>query len=303
MLTEKDYWWKPQSCPTCETEPGIFLGNRGGKAHRSNLGVECKIWRCSSCGLIFPNPMPIPKGGITQHYSIDPDIYFKGHVDSSKNTGIRSTLEKAHDLLGRTGKLLDVGSGRGNTIKAALELGWEVTGLEPSPIFAADARRRFGVQVIESSIEDCIFSPSSFDAVILSATLEHLYTPRATITKIGELLRPGGVVFMDVPNEDSLFCTISNLYVSRRVPKTNANLSPTFPPFHVFGFNYRSLLQLLTVCGLTPVHSQFYPGRTKIEGNDGVRGFVEANLAELLIRLSRGRRFCYLFEMWAQKNT
>jgi SAM-dependent methyltransferase len=302
MLTEKDYQWQPQSCPICGAEPTIFLGDRGGKAHRNNLGVTCKIWRCATCTLIFPNPMPIPKRGLEQHYSMDPEIYFRGHEDAPKDTAMKATLNRTGKILGRTGKLLDVGSGRGHTIKAAMELGWEVTGLEPSKGFAADIRRKFGVEVIESSIEECPLPAGTFDAVILSATLEHLYTPRATIAKIATLLRPKGVVYMDVPNEDSLFCRMSNLYASRRRPKTNTNLSPTFPPFHIFGFNPDSLAKLTTACGLTPLQFRFHPGRTKVPANNGWKGYMEARSAELLMRASRGRSFCYQLELWAQRS-
>jgi len=30
------------------------------------------VWRCGRCGLIFPNPMPIPVKGLEQHHAVDP---------------------------------------------------------------------------------------------------------------------------------------------------------------------------------------------------------------------------------------
>ncbi|MEJ7710649.1 MAG: hypothetical protein WKF84_12460 [Pyrinomonadaceae bacterium] len=79
MTTTKDmYRWVPQSCPTCEIAPTKFLGRRGGSSHRQNLGVECEIWRCERCGLIFPNPMPIPINGLDQHYAVASEEYFRG---------------------------------------------------------------------------------------------------------------------------------------------------------------------------------------------------------------------------------
>ena len=72
VLSNEMYHWIPQECPTCEVPPRRFLGRRGGAAHRAGLGVESKVWRCGRCGLIFPNPMPIPVKGLEQHHAVDP---------------------------------------------------------------------------------------------------------------------------------------------------------------------------------------------------------------------------------------
>ena len=79
VLSNEMYHWIPQECPTCEVPPRRFLGRRGGAAHRAGLGVESKVWRCGRCGLIFPNPMPIPVKGLEQHHAVDPGEYFEHH--------------------------------------------------------------------------------------------------------------------------------------------------------------------------------------------------------------------------------
>src|SRR2546423_12580870 len=71
------YRWLAQACPICEVPPTRLMGRRGGAAHRENLGVECELWRCGKCRLIFPNPMRVPVGGLAQHYRVPPEDYFQ----------------------------------------------------------------------------------------------------------------------------------------------------------------------------------------------------------------------------------
>ena len=85
---EAAYRWVPQQCPICEVPPTKYPGRRGGGAHRQNSGVECKIWSCGTCGLIFPNPMPVPLGGLEQHYEVPPEEYFHHH-EERRSTWVR----------------------------------------------------------------------------------------------------------------------------------------------------------------------------------------------------------------------
>lgn len=63
------YRWTLQQCTICRVPPTVFVGRRGGPAHRDGLGIESSIWRCAECDLLFPNPMPIPVQGFQQHYA------------------------------------------------------------------------------------------------------------------------------------------------------------------------------------------------------------------------------------------
>src|ERR1700694_5036674 len=96
--SENDYLWVPQLCPICAVKPNQFLGYRGGNAHRQRLGVICAVWKCGSCGLRFPNPMPLPKRGLDQHYKLDPSNYFATHDRDAKLALAHSLLKTAAHL-------------------------------------------------------------------------------------------------------------------------------------------------------------------------------------------------------------
>lgn len=295
------YRWIPQDCPVCELPPSRLLGRRGGSAHRAGLGVVSDIWRCDRCGLVFPNPMPIPLGGVEQHYSLDADCYFEHHDRDKKYENMQLLLKRASELTGGKGKLLDVGTGRGELLKAARDAGWQCVGIEPSPSFSEYANSFSGTEVRCTPIEECDFQSSSFDAVILAAVLEHLYNPDETIREISRILRPGGALFLDVPNEQGLYFQVGNLYQKFCRRDWVVNLSPTFPPFHVFGFGPKSLRALLAKHGMHPTDWHVYGGRSVLASRGQVRGVIEVLASRAISTISNIGSLGTYIETWAIK--
>ena len=296
------YRWVEQACPICERPATKFVGTRGGAAHRAGLGVECQVWQCHSCGLIFPNPMPLPVGGIEQHYALEPGDYFRNHEETGKVASAKQMLREAARLAGGTGRLLDIGAGRGELLAAARALGWEAVGIEPSPTFAEHAAKFSGAEVRPDPVERCNFPADSFDAVILSAVLEHLYNPDETIREVARILRRGGVLFVDVPNETGLYFRAGNLYQKLRRRGWSVNLAPTFEPFHVFGFSPRSLGALLSKHGLEIRVRHVYAGRAVLPRKPGVFGALEHLMAHAVTAVSNVGSLGTYVEVWAVKS-
>ena len=295
------YQWRDQNCPVCETSRLLRLGRRGGAAHRASVGVECEIWRCSECGLIFPNPMPIPLNGLEQHYGVEADEYFENHELENQNLSARDLVTQAEALIGGKGRLLDIGVGRGQLVQAAHAAQWDVTGIEPSSRFASYAEKLSGVSIRAEPLEGCGFPDNSFDCVVLSAVLEHLYNPDETVAEISRILRRGGVVYIDVPNEDGLYFKVGNLYHRLRGRDWVVNIAPTFSPYHVFGFSPRSLKALLTKHSLKPQVWRVYPGRAMLPARSGPLGLLEGVAARAVTAVSKLREWGTYIETWAVK--
>lgn len=301
MAVTKDmYEWVFQQCPICETAPTKHLGRRGGIAHRELLGVESEIWCCGKCGLIFPNPLPIPINGLDQHYAVAPDTYFEHHETESKNNSAAGLLTQAEAMVGKKGVLLDIGAGRGELLHAGVAQGWKVVGIEPSPTFAEHVKQS-GIEVRQEPVEQCRFPSSSFDVVVLAGVLEHLYNPDETIREISRILRPSGALFLDVPNEEGLYFRLGNLYQKLRGRDWVVNLAPTFSPFHIFGFGPKSLRKLLSKHGFTPKHWHVYGGTSFVPGH-GLSGFLEQQAAKAVTAVSRMGELGTYIETWAIKQ-
>jgi SAM-dependent methyltransferase len=97
------------------------------------------------------------------------------------------------------GRLLDVGSGRGDAGIVLRRAGWEVTGLEPSADAAAEAQQR-GVQAEIGTLTDGVERAGGYDAVLFNHSLEHVVEPLDDLGVARSLLRPGGLLLVSVPN-------------------------------------------------------------------------------------------------------
>ncbi len=98
------------------------------------------------------------------------------------------------------GRALDVGCGNGPTLRALSDLvpAWELYGYEMSDanlsILAAIPRFR---RLYMGELDDIA---DSFDLIVLSQSLEHVFDPIATLTTLRRKLAPGGVLLVQVPN-------------------------------------------------------------------------------------------------------
>lgn len=139
--------------------------------------------------------------------------------------------------------VFDVGFGFAQALLYFSEKGMRVSGLEPSPEGVEYARSR-GLEVYQAGIEDfsCVGS-QRFDVVMMLNVLEHLRQPAETLISIRErLLKPGGLLVIDVPNDFNDFQTVAD---------AEFNLGEWWvcPPVHVNYFSAGSLGQLLERCG------------------------------------------------------
>jgi SAM-dependent methyltransferase len=275
---------------------------RGGAAHRANLGIACQIWQCGSCSLIFPNPMPMPTDGLDQHYAVSPEDYFCNHDPSDRLAYAALLMLQLQELHIPKGTLLDIGAGRGELLRVARENGWAAMGIETSPTFADYAARYSGADIWQTPLDKCSFEANSFDAIVLGAVLEHLYNPDETIKEIARILKPGGALFVDVPNEQGLYFILGNFYQKFRRRNWVVNLAPTFPPYHIFGFGPKSLRKLLAKHGLQPAIWYVFSVRSLLSRRSGLMGFAEQEAAKLVTRLTKNNKYGEYIATWALKN-
>lgn len=101
------------------------------------------------------------------------------------------------------GRLLDVGSGRGDLGVILKPRGWAVTGLEPSAEACEEAIRRGVPTVCGTLATDGDRLGGGFDAVVFNHSLEHVVEPLEDAGSAHGLLRDGGLILVSVPNLDS----------------------------------------------------------------------------------------------------
>lgn len=140
----------------------------------------------------------------------------------------------------RPGAVLDVGCGNGAFLLRAAEAGWHVQGIEPDPIAAAQAAAS-GVPVHRGDVTTFTFD-KPFDVITLSHVFEHLHDPQGVLSKCRQMLRPGGTLWMAMPNKEGL---------GHRV--YGKAWFPLDPPRHLLLPSRRELKKLCQQAGFTEV--------------------------------------------------
>ena len=300
MIHNEHFEFNHIACPVCQSDEPKFLGWRGGEAHHAKLGIKTAIVRCRKCSHQYPNPMPFPKNGLDKLYT-DTEDYFRGHdVERKKQSGL-TLMKEFENRLGGRGRSLDVGCGVGEILWAAKESGWEYEGVDPSSEFIKYGRTHLGIEGKVSLLEEANFPDNYFDAVSMSSIIEHLYNPYEMLREIWRVLRPGGYLWFDAPNEDGLYMIMGNIYMRLQRRDWVVVMAPTFPPYHVQGFNPSSLKLLLQRSDFELEEIKIYGGMWEFTGEQTFRKRVEYQAArcinEIGNRLGKGT---YMV-IWAKK--
>jgi SAM-dependent methyltransferase len=269
------------ACPLCTGYDHKSVGLRGGRSHHAGLGTERAVLMCRRCSCLFAHPHAPPDNN---PYSDDADGYFALHDPEGKRQWGQRLADEAQALVGRAGSMLELGCGRGELLAGAHDRGWEVSGVDMTPEFVAEARSR-GVDVEEAPIETCRALERTYDAVLLAAVLEHVFDPMLVLRRAASALKPGGVLFVDVPNERSLALRVGNLYQRLQGRQWCINLSPTFSPYHVVGFSPASLRFALTTTGFEVCRLDVVPYKNAVPRATGLKRRIERAAMGAAMRL------------------
>jgi len=101
-------------------------------------------------------------------------------------------------------RALDIGIGFGTYANRLIEYAEEVVGIDISRENLTGIRcsnKGGSVELLQMSAESLGFPESSFDLVLLIDVIEHLADDQRAISEICRILKPGGLLFMTVPNK------------------------------------------------------------------------------------------------------
>lgn len=247
---------------------------RGIAAHNGFHVVEC-----TECRLVYVNPRPSPQALVALYR----DYHQRGGKDESSwgrlmSLNFKQASSLLNELFPERGTLLDVGCGYGHFVARMRRFGWTAAGIDPSPRTVASARAR-GLDVSESTLDDCAFPRRSFDAITAFYVLEHLVDPLQSLTTISSLLKPGGVVVLRVPHTTPLVTMLSLLGIKNNLYDL---------PFHLYDFSPGTLKLLLEKAGFTSI--RITPGKPTLPQGAGERtiSLLSGLASQALYSLSRG---------------
>lgn len=207
-------------------------------ANRSRSGHPLRTVICSRCGLAWTDPLP---HNPRDFYADDYRVRYKSsyspkpkHILRAGNVAL-SRYRKIEQLLSKSLKILDVGSGGGEFAYLLKTIGQDVKGIEPNKGYAEYSIREYGLDIQVGFIQDSAFKTESFDLITIWHVLEHTESPFDVLSKLHSLLKPQGILVIEVPNIEA----------TCQSPKS------TFHEAHIFHFNVSTLQRLAKKSGFT----------------------------------------------------
>ena len=247
-MAEKCAQFVEVSCPLCQSDDWdlyVWAPSHYGKE-------KLRVVRCRKCRMIYTSPRvadveeTIESRGVLDRHFL-PDVLRRKRMTANLQLGMLAKIAPGR-------RLFDFGAGEGVLVAEAIRLGWEAVGHDLNRGLVAAANRRWDFNALHSgSLDDfALAKEGSFDAVVSNQVFEHLCRPVETGRKLVSMLRPGGVLYLDVPNVGQF----------RERWKRGDTLDPTA---HVNHFTPATLMKLMNLlacrviyCSAAPSLVQFY---------------------------------------------
>jgi 2-polyprenyl-3-methyl-5-hydroxy-6-metoxy-1,4-benzoquinol methylase len=188
------------SCPYCRGAARLHVTGRDVNRRVSNETFH--LYRCERCGLRF---ILDPPSDLRRYYPRD------YHVTPASAAALDPHLPAQRfkiDLVTRfatTGSLLEIGASNGVFCRLAQQAGFDVSAIEMDEDCVGFLHGKLGVRVVASPDPAAALAgeASSFDAICLWHTIEHLPRPWDVLGEAVRHLKPNGVLVIAAPNPDA----------------------------------------------------------------------------------------------------
>ena len=205
-------------------------------------GINLPTVLCKNCGLCMTNPRPTPEANELFNATLYHRFHGKQNLTEYTERSIRlaaprvSLLQTFVDPQAAL-SVFEIGTGVGQfqlgTRKATA---WNVSGIDANQE-SAQACRQQGLDVRQAFIED-VSGTATYDVVASFQVLEHIRSPRDFLARARELLKPDGLIYIEVPN----------------LSRPGMGLDRKFQLPHLFNFSATTLRNYLHRAGFESIY-------------------------------------------------
>jgi SAM-dependent methyltransferase len=212
---------------------------------------EAAVYRCSSCEIVFIHPI-MSEEDERSFYESDFAGYMKDrgapgetlpseHFDQNWGEAERRAAN-LRPFLRPDQHVLEIGSATGGLLTAVQPHVASVTGIEPGNQYREYAAGR-GIDMV-AALED--LAGRTFDVVLAYYVVEHLRDPLGQLARLRDLLAPGGLLAIEVPNVDDALVRLYEVEAFDRFYWQRA---------HYFNYSHRTLADVLERAGFESVET------------------------------------------------
>lgn len=172
-----------------------------------------ELYRCSECKSVMLSSDK--REEYEEDYYRDREKYYENYrKDYSEDEYPIPVYKNIIENIQKNGfkkdsKLLEVGCSKGIFLHLADKKGFNVTGLDTSQYAIDFIKKNFKFKALHSEVSDAGFQDDQFDIIVMIDVIEHLEDPGEMLFDLYRVLKPGGIIIIDTPNETSLINRIS----------------------------------------------------------------------------------------------
>ena len=178
--------------------------------------VKRGVLKCAGCGFIFlaPSNKKIDYSGKGYRKKFGPSL--KRTASSREIFNLYSKfqepiLNNLRPLLNKKMKVLDIGCSTGHFLHSLKGRVAQRVGLELSEDAVKFIRKNLGIKVYSKLLGSEPIKEGPFDLITCLQALEHMEDPLKFLKEAGKILKPGGILYIEVPNaEDALLKIYEN---------------------------------------------------------------------------------------------
>lgn len=196
---------------------------------------KSELYKCLDCDLVWIRDFKQPD--YSNYHNDTTYLDCKSLFDNifSRIVGIANSIKP------NKGKVFEIGASVGGLLMSFKADGWKTSGVEPSDKAQKEANKN-GIEVYLGSFEKIKLKESSYDLVVINHTLEHVDEPFKVLEKIKQILKPGGLLMIGVPN----FASLKSQFLKQ-------NWNHILPKEHKWQYSPKSLKFLIEAAGYRTV--------------------------------------------------
>lgn len=231
------------------------------KSHVLNLRSDYTVCRCDRCQLLYLSPRPSAEE-LAGLYRAEPYYSADNATRGAKRLRFYDAkLQRLEKHKPRQGRLLGIGCLEGGyALDVAQKRGWQVVCVDFVDALVEHARSRLQLEIRLGDAWDLsVLQGETFDA-IYGHSFEHVPDPRKTLRQCLELLKPDGILMLEVPNQfyalkDRIKSLLFGVLGRRTLRYFHGEVSPHF---HLYYFSRQTLCKLLSSEGFEVLELRTY---------------------------------------------
>ena len=228
------------ACDLCGSENFSLLFK--GNDYRHFSPHTFAVCKCSQCGLVCLNPRP---KSMANYYRRNYNIKL---LKKDAFTWLVPNKAKKIKKLKKSGRILDIGCGRGEFLLKMHKAGWKVYGNDISKDACDYIRIELHLKNLYNGEPLSLNLPKNyFDVITLWHVLEHLEKPRETLEKINKLLKDNGTLVIECPN----FSSIQRIFFKDKWQALEL-------PQHIYQFTPKIITKMLKLTGFEIYKEDFF---------------------------------------------